>query len=146
MAALHEALKALGPTDFSETPIDDLKPFLSSAFTSGQLIVDSVPIAAPAEDATGSEGRSRAVSNASSASEIEVSPARSEPPPSDVLALQKEWKGDHVKWLNITESGGITDKGANGSFPLWKVCVILALLMLAAETYLLAREKKVVVA
>jgi len=118
MAALHEALKALGPTDFSETPIDDLKPFLSSAFTSGQLIVDSVPIAAPAEDATGSEGRSRAVSNASSASEIEVSPARSEPPPSDVLALQKEWKGvklaakDNPLGMSVYKLGAKDGKGA----------------------------------
>jgi hypothetical protein len=95
MAALHDALKALGPADFSNTPLDDLKPFLSNAFSSGQLIVDSVPIPTPVEDATSSEGRSRAnttSSIASSASEISLSSHRSTPPPSDVEALQKEWK------------------------------------------------------
>ena len=117
MAALHEALKALGPTDFSETPIDDLNPFLSSAFSAGQLIVDSVPIAAPTEDLA-TEGRSRAVSNASSASEIEVSPARSEPPPADVLALQKEWKGvklaprDNPLGMSVYKLGAKDGKGA----------------------------------
>jgi hypothetical protein len=91
MAALHDALKTLGPIDFDDTPLDDLKPFLSSAFSRGQLIVDSVPIPAPSEDFD-SDGRSRAGSTASSASEISISSARSVPPSSDVEALQKEWK------------------------------------------------------
>ena len=56
----------------------------------------------------------------------------------DISALRSEWKADNVKWLSITDSGSITDNDA-GSFPLWKVCVFLALVMLAAETYLLAR-------
>jgi hypothetical protein len=63
----------------------------------------------------------------------------------DIAALQKEWKGDHIKWMSITESGTITDKG-NGSLPLWKICILLALLWLAAETFLLARTKKVAMA
>ena len=61
----------------------------------------------------------------------------------DIGSLQKEWKGDNVKWMNITETGAITDKGS--AFPVWKVCIILALLMLAAETFLLARNKAVTV-
>jgi hypothetical protein len=60
----------------------------------------------------------------------------------DINALRSEWKGDNVKWLNITDSGSITDNDA-GSFPLWKVCVFLALVMLAAETYLLAKPQMV---
>lgn len=60
----------------------------------------------------------------------------------DINALKNEWKGDNIKWMSITE-GGISDNGSNG-FPLWKVCVILALIMLAAETFLLARPKVVV--
>lgn len=91
MAALHEALKALGPIDFDDTPLDDLKPFLSNAFSKGQLIVDSVPILAPSDEST-LDGRSRASSTASSASEISISSARSAAPPSDVEVLQKEWK------------------------------------------------------
>lgn len=57
----------------------------------------------------------------------------------DIRALQKEWKGDNIKWMSITESGSITDKGSN--FPLWKVCILLAIAMLVAETFLLSRTK-----
>jgi hypothetical protein len=91
MSALHDALKTLGPLDFDDAPLDDLKPFLSNAFCNGQLIVDSVPISAPSEEADW-DGRSRASSTASSASEISISSARSTPPPSHVEALQREWK------------------------------------------------------
>jgi hypothetical protein len=99
MTALHKALKALGPADFSDNSLDDLKPFLTNAFSKGQLLVDSVPIPAPS-DVSVSEGRSRAnttSSVASSASEISLSSARSSPPPSDVEALQKEWKPVKLK-------------------------------------------------
>jgi len=60
----------------------------------------------------------------------------------DISALKSEWKGDNIKWLSITDTGAISDTDS-GSFPLWKVCVILALIMLAAETYLLSRNTKV---
>lgn len=59
----------------------------------------------------------------------------------DIKSLSNEWKGDNIKWLNITDNGAVTGKEENGNFPLWKVCVILALIMLAAETYLLSRPK-----
>lgn len=64
----------------------------------------------------------------------------------DIPALEKQWAGDNIKWLSITDNGGITGADNNGSFPLWKVCVFLAIVMLLAETYLLARNKKVAVA
>ena len=64
----------------------------------------------------------------------------------DIPALKKLWAGDNIKWLSITDNGGITGAENNGSFPLWKVCVFLAIVMLLAETYLLARNKKVAVA
>jgi hypothetical protein len=59
----------------------------------------------------------------------------------DINALQKEWKGDRIKWMSITEGGTITGSGPNMNFPLWKVCVILSLVMLALETFLLTRTK-----
>ena len=58
----------------------------------------------------------------------------------DINALKSEWKGDNIKWMSITESGSISDNNSNG-FPLWKLCVILAFVMLAAETFLLAKPK-----
>ncbi|KAE8448129.1 hypothetical protein EG329_009733 [Mollisiaceae sp. DMI_Dod_QoI] len=119
MAALHDALKTLGPLDFSETPIDDLKPFLTNAFSNAQVIVDSVPIPAPPEDSGSSfDGRSRASSTASNASEISLSSARSDPPPSDVEALQKEWKQvkmnarDNPLGMNVYKLGGKDGKGS----------------------------------
>ncbi|MCW3120567.1 MAG: hypothetical protein JWQ38_59 [Flavipsychrobacter sp.] len=59
----------------------------------------------------------------------------------DISVLKKEWNGDNMKWLSITDNGGIEGAGDSGSFPLWKVCVILALIMLTAETFLLARKQ-----
>jgi hypothetical protein len=59
----------------------------------------------------------------------------------DIAALKREWKGDNIKWLSINDSGSIADNDSNGGFPLWKVCVILALAMLTAETYLLAKPQ-----
>ncbi len=61
----------------------------------------------------------------------------------DVAKLKSDWKGDNIKWLSITDSGSISDGDQNGNFPLWKICVILALLMLAAETFVLARPAAV---
>ena len=58
----------------------------------------------------------------------------------DISALKKDWKGDNIKWPEMTANGSFTGKGAD-SFPLWKVCVILSLVMLTAETWLLARTK-----
>ncbi|KAF4636436.1 hypothetical protein G7Y89_g1643 [Cudoniella acicularis] len=96
----------------------NLKPFLSHAFSHGQLIVDSVPIPAPAGDSISSEGRSRASSNASSASEISSSSARSQPPPPEVESLQKEWKPikmnprDNPLGMSVYKLGGKDGKGA----------------------------------
>jgi hypothetical protein len=56
----------------------------------------------------------------------------------DLGSLQSQWKGDMVHWLNIDNSGVSGTASPLGSFPLWKVCAILALIMLAAETYVLA--------
>lgn len=64
----------------------------------------------------------------------------------NINTLKSEWKGDNIKWLSITDNGGFTDTGNDGGFPLWKVCVILALIMLAAETFLLSKKKAVAVA
>jgi Aerotolerance regulator N-terminal len=58
----------------------------------------------------------------------------------DINGLKTEWKGDNVKWLSIADNGSI-DKTDSSSFPLWKICIFLALIMLAGETFLLARVK-----
>jgi hypothetical protein len=56
----------------------------------------------------------------------------------DIAALRDHWKGADVHWLSLSAAGKADTGGNWGSFPLWKVCAILALVMLAAETWLLA--------
>ncbi|APA10169.1 hypothetical protein SS1G_07409 [Sclerotinia sclerotiorum 1980 UF-70] len=97
MAALHDALKALGAIDYDETPTDNLKPFLLDAFNSGQIIVDSIPIPDSAEPSSTRPRSNTTPSIASSASEILASHARSPPPPHDIECLQKEWKQVKLK-------------------------------------------------
>lgn len=56
----------------------------------------------------------------------------------DLNSLKNDWKGDNIKWINIASVSNANGSSNGPGFPLWKVCVILALLMLAAETYVLA--------
>lgn len=55
-----------------------------------------------------------------------------------ISELKSQWNGSEITWLNLADAGTAANKTAWGGFPLWKVCVILALIMLAAETFLLA--------
>jgi hypothetical protein len=59
----------------------------------------------------------------------------------DIKTLQSQWKGDNVSWMTVADAESGSSQDSRGSFPLWKVCAILALLMLAAETYLLAGRR-----
>lgn len=52
--------------------------------------------------------------------------------------LKKQWGSDNIYWTDAASVSNAKGGSAIGSFPLWKVCAILALLMLAAETYVLA--------
>jgi hypothetical protein len=60
----------------------------------------------------------------------------------DLNELKKGWDGAQVKWLTLSSATAKNTAGGMSSFPLWKLCVILALLMLAAESYLLAAGYK----
>lgn len=91
MADLHAALKALSPCDFSDVPQqqDELDRFMADLFEQAQCVVESVPIVDP--DPSLQRDGSQTVSEASNASEIISSPARSPPPAPEYAALQKEW-------------------------------------------------------
>lgn len=56
----------------------------------------------------------------------------------NINELKSQWKGGNVHWLEPGDAGKANAAPGIGNFPLWKVCAILALAMLAAETYLLA--------
>lgn len=51
--------------------------------------------------------------------------------------LKKQWKDADITWGETNETVRI-NSSITANFPLWKVCVILAVIMLAIETYLLA--------
>lgn len=55
----------------------------------------------------------------------------------DIPELKNQWKDANIIWAETNETVQIRN-GIAANFPLWKVCVILAVIMLAAETYLLA--------
>lgn len=56
----------------------------------------------------------------------------------DMAELKTAAKGTGITWLDATEAAAGGSRAGFAGFPLWKVCVILALLMLGAETALLA--------
>lgn len=48
-----------------------------------------------------------------------------------------------INWINEDDLNQKGWQNQNSSFPLWKICVLIALLCLAAETYLLLNGRKV---
>ncbi len=60
----------------------------------------------------------------------------------DLAALKRDWNGKEASWQAADQVTGASATGQAGAFPLWKVCIILALLLLAAETWLLTRPQQ----
>jgi Protein of unknown function (DUF3074) len=119
MASLHEALKSLGPCNWSDIPTspEDLEKFVTDLFSKSQMILESIPIAEPDEF---TRARSQTVSSvASNASEMSPSSARSAPPPPEYAVLQKEW-GKPIKLsgkenplhISVYKLGGKDGRGA----------------------------------
>lgn len=54
--------------------------------------------------------------------------------------LQKNWSGKDIKWQQAGADNKALNLKQQSSFPLWKLCAILALLMLGMETFLLSRN------
>ncbi|KKP05228.1 hypothetical protein THAR02_02680 [Trichoderma harzianum] len=89
MAPHHEPLRALGPIEWDEVPVDDLKPFMNEAFVDAQTVVESVPSPTTAT-ATGAG----AASAAAVFEQAEISYSQRQPGSSLAMAqqLRKEWK------------------------------------------------------
>ena len=91
MAELHEALKALSPTDWDDVPVDDLRPYMTDLLIAGELICNSVPPPAdgtPFHEATPHFDQPNA---ATSHKDVVPSQARSYPPDTAHESLQKNW-------------------------------------------------------
>ena len=56
----------------------------------------------------------------------------------DLAVLKSTWKGANIIWTDPTDNAVIPGTSNNG-VPWWKICVVLALVALAAETFLLVR-------
>lgn len=91
MAELHESLKYLGPTAWSDVPTSaqSLDTYLIDLFSHAQTVLDSVPVPSP-EDAP-QPPRAQAHGQASKASEVSLSSERSAPPPFGHEKYRKEW-------------------------------------------------------
>jgi len=91
MAELHEALKALSPTDWDDVPVDNLEPYMTELLTAGELICNSVP--PPADGTPFSEAKPQLDQPNAATSHKDVLPshARSHPPDAAHEGLQKNW-------------------------------------------------------
>ncbi|OBT76778.1 hypothetical protein VF21_04490 [Pseudogymnoascus sp. 05NY08] len=120
MAALQDALQTLSPIDAITVPQSptDLETFLNTTFDTSQLLIDSIPLPAPASLPTRPRS-STTTSIASSASEITLSSARPDSPPPDVSKLQKAWgkplrlaAKDNPLGMSVYKLAGTDGKGA----------------------------------
>jgi hypothetical protein len=59
-----------------------------------------------------------------------------------ISELQSEWPDGSAQWLTASDAAAGAES-TGGGLPLWKVCTILALLLVAAETWLLASRKSI---
>src|SRR5205823_2690487 len=59
----------------------------------------------------------------------------------DIAKLRDEWPDKAATWQSAESAGTAPSERGGGELPLWKVCAILALVMLAAETYLLIARR-----
>lgn len=56
----------------------------------------------------------------------------------ELAKLKSGWSGKNISWLDAATVGQDGSASGASSFPLWKICVILALIWLGLETALLA--------
>ncbi|KAJ9652950.1 hypothetical protein H2198_007818 [Neophaeococcomyces mojaviensis] len=91
MTDLHEALKHLGPVNWSDIPTSEqgLNTYLTALFSKAQVILDSVPIPSPGD--APQQPQVHPHGHASKASEVSLSAERSAPPPFGHEKFQKEW-------------------------------------------------------
>ncbi|KAM0709809.1 hypothetical protein Q7P35_003850 [Cladosporium inversicolor] len=91
MAELHEALKALSPTDWDDVPLDNLEPYMTELLTAGELICNSVPPPADGTPFDQAKPQFDQPNPANSHKDVLPSQARSHPPDAVHEGLQKNW-------------------------------------------------------
>ncbi|KAH9832392.1 Protein of unknown function (DUF3074) [Teratosphaeria destructans] len=91
MADIHEALKWLSPTSWSDVPIDDLSDYLSDSFNAGELLCNSVPPPPDGESFHSSRPHHKKPNQAKSSKEMHPSTARPNAPHESHAELQHHW-------------------------------------------------------
>ena len=91
MAELHDALKALCPTEWDEVPKDNLDSYLSGIFAQGELICNSVPPPASGTPFNESQPHFQQPNEARGWKQTYASPARAHPAHQEHEDLQKHW-------------------------------------------------------
>ncbi|KAK5110055.1 hypothetical protein LTR62_006299 [Meristemomyces frigidus] len=93
MAELHEALKQLSPTQWSEIPEDDatLAQYMSDCFQAGELICNTVPPLAAGESFHSAQHHHKRPNEATSAKEMHNSTTRGAAVAAEHESLQKSW-------------------------------------------------------
>jgi len=55
-------------------------------------------------------------------------------------SLEKQWTGKHITWVQPNKEVTQLGNSRSSQFPIWKVCVFFALILLGLETFLLTRN------
>jgi hypothetical protein len=55
-------------------------------------------------------------------------------------SLEKQWSGKHISWVQPNKEVTQLSNSRSSQFPIWKVCVFFALILLGLETFLLTRN------
>ncbi|EMD00498.1 hypothetical protein BAUCODRAFT_28851 [Baudoinia panamericana UAMH 10762] len=91
MADLHNALKSLGPVQWSDVPLDNLPQYMRDHFTTGELICNSVPPLPQGEPFHSAQPHHNRPNAAKSAAELHVSTVQAYPPCKEHKDLQSQW-------------------------------------------------------
>lgn len=89
MVAHHEPLQAMGPIEWDDVPVDNLKPFMDDVFIDAQTVAESVP-----SPTTASATGAAATAIGAVFEQAEKAYSQREPGSSLTIAqkLRKEWK------------------------------------------------------
>lgn len=58
-------------------------------------------------------------------------------------ALEKQWSGNHITWVQPNKEVATLGNSRTSQFPIWKICVLFALILLGLETFLLTRNLRI---
>jgi hypothetical protein len=88
---IHDSLKYLAPTNWSDLPRDSLAQYLTPCFRAAELLVNTVPAPASGTPFDNAQPQFTTPNSAKSAKDVHTSSARPAPPDAEHAELQKHW-------------------------------------------------------